>query len=159
MKLQLLPLMAAAVVAALLVNRSTSIPASLTMTVSLSSALLLYILWSTWVYPFYLSPLRNVPTVPGCPLWGHFFIIITNEVGVPAREWHEKYGGVVRYFFPFGAERLSIADDDGIKQMTVRNPYNYPKPIRAKLWMERILGEGMSRSLGNFARLSCNSTQ
>lgn len=27
--------------------------------------------------------------------------------------------------------------------MTVRNPYNYPKPVRAKLWMVRILGEGV----------------
>lgn len=50
---------------------------------------------------------------------------------------------VIRYFFPFGAERLSIADDDAIKQMTLRNPYNYPKPVRAKLWMVRILGEGV----------------
>ncbi|KAM7191796.1 cytochrome P450 monooxygenase FUM15 [Naviculisporaceae sp. PSN 640] len=27
--------------------------------------------------------------------------------------------------------------------MTVKNPYNYPKPVRAKLWMVRILGEGV----------------
>lgn len=59
------------------------------------------------------------------------------------KEWHEKYGSVVRYFFPFGSERLSIADNDALKHMTIQNAYNYPKPVRAKLWMLRILGEGV----------------
>ena len=62
---------------------------------------------------------------------------------MPHREWHQKYGPIVRYYFPFGAERLAVADDDAIKQMTIRNPYNYPKPVRVKLWMVRILGEGV----------------
>lgn len=106
-------------------------------------AILLYVGYASWLYPFYMSPLRHIPTVPGFPLWGHFYTIITTECGVPAREWHSKYGGVIRYFFPFGSERLSIADDDAIKQMTVRNPYNYPKPLRAKAWMMPVLGEGV----------------
>lgn len=99
--------------------------------------------WSSWIYPYYVSDLRHVPTVEGCPLWGQFFDIIREECGVPQRRWHQQYGSIIRYFFPFGAERLSIADDDALKHMTVRNPYNYPKPVRAKLWMVRILGEGV----------------
>lgn len=97
----------------------------------------------------YISPLRKVPTVSGFPLWGQFFDIINNEVGVPQRKWHAEHGQIVRYFFPFGAERLSIAQDDAIKQITVRNPYNYPKPLRAKLWMVRILGEGVLLAEGD----------
>jgi hypothetical protein len=34
---------------------------------------------------------------------------------VPHREWHQKYGLIIRYYFPFGAERLSVADDDAHK--------------------------------------------
>lgn len=34
-------------------------------------------------------------------------------------------------------------------QMTTRNPYNYPKPVRAKLWMVRILGEGVLLAEGD----------
>ena len=109
----------------------------------------IYSVYSCWIYPFYLSPLRHIPTVPGFPLWGHFFTIITEECGVPARVWHTKYGGVVRYFFPFGGERLSISDDDAIKQMTVRNPYNYPKPARARAWMAAVLGEGVLLAEGH----------
>lgn len=101
------------------------------------------VVWLSWIYPFYLSELRHVPTVKGFPLWGQFFDIITQECGIPQREWHQQYGPIVRYFFPFGAERLVVAHDDALKHMTVRNPYNYPKPVRAKLWMVRILGEGV----------------
>lgn len=106
------------------------------------------VVWLSWVYPFYVSELRHVPTVKGFPLWGQFFCIIQEECGVPQRRWHQQHGSIIRYFFPFGAERLSIADDDALKQMTVRNPYNYPKPVRAKLWMVRILGEGILLSEG-----------
>ncbi|KAJ8061947.1 hypothetical protein OCU04_009733 [Sclerotinia nivalis] len=102
-----------------------------------------YVFYLSYIFPFYISELRHVPTVPGFPLWGQFFEIITSECGVPQRKWHQVHGPIIRYFFPFGAERLAVADDDAIKQMTTRNPYNYPKPVRAKLWMVRILGEGV----------------
>lgn len=103
----------------------------------------------SYIYPFYVSELRHVPTVPGYPLWGQFFTIITEECGVPQRRWFQEHGPIIRYFFPFAAERIAIADDKAINQMTVRNPYNYPKPIRAKLWMVRILGEGVLLAEGS----------
>ncbi|ETI22738.1 hypothetical protein G647_06814 [Cladophialophora carrionii CBS 160.54] len=136
------PLMGVTGIAALLVGKySENIGTATALQVSLLVATVSYVLYCGWIYPLYLSPLRHIPTVPGFPLWGHFYTIITSECGVPAREWHQKYGPIVRYFFPFGSERLSIADDDAIKHMTVRNPYNYPKPERARKWMMPVLGE------------------
>ncbi|KAK3906975.1 cytochrome P450 [Staphylotrichum tortipilum] len=99
--------------------------------------------WRSWVFPYFFSPLRHVPTVPGFPLWGQFMPIILEECGVPQRRWHDLYGPVIRYSFPLGCERLSFADDAGLKHLTTKNPYNFPKPVRAKLWMVRILGEGV----------------
>ena len=90
-----------------------------------------------------------MPTVRGYPLWGQFFTIVTEECGVPQRRWFKEHGPIIRYFFPFAAERIAIADDKAIHQMTVRNPYNYPKPVRAKLWMVRILGEGVLLAEGD----------
>ncbi|KAE9376164.1 cytochrome P450, partial [Stipitochalara longipes BDJ] len=107
------------------------------------------VIYGSYIYPFYISELRHVPTVPGFPLWGQFFDIILQECGVPQRKWHQEHGPIIRYFFPFGAERLSIADDKAIHQMTVKNPYNYPKPVRAKLWMVRILGDGVLLAEGS----------
>lgn len=137
------PSLAVAGAAAVLTSKYTATSTASALFVALPFTLFLYVAYWSWLYPVYISELRKVPTVPGFPLWGQFYEIITTEVGVPQREWHEKYGPIIRYYFPFGAERLSIADDDAIKQMTIRNPYNYPKPVRAKLWMVRILGEGV----------------
>ena len=132
------------------------------LSIIFSAGLLVHVLFWSYVYPIHISPLRHIPTVPGFPLWGQFASIVTQEVGVPQREWHKKYGPIVRYFFPFGAERLSIADNDALKHLTVHNAYNYPKPVRAKLWMMRILGEGVllvskpkqsSSIVASFARL------
>lgn len=130
-------------VAALLVSRTTSLSTVAAAVAVYSTVLPIYTYYCCYIYPFYISPLRHIPTVPGSPLWGSFFTIINREVGTAQREWHEKYGPVVRYFFPFGAERLTVADDDALKHITLRNSYNYRKPSRAKQWMVRILGDGV----------------
>lgn len=124
--------------------RHAEAPALSVVATTLAIVVPLYLVaWVSFIFPFYISELRHVPTVPSFPLWGNFFDIITQECGLPQRKWHNEHGPIIRYFFPFGAERLSIADDQALKQMTVKNPYNYPKPVRAKLWMARILGEGV----------------
>ena len=110
--------------------------------------LFVYIFYSSWLYPVHLSPLRKVPTVPGFPLWGQFIEIMTSEIGVPQRDWHQRYGPIVRYYFPFGSERLSVVDSDAIKRMTITNPYNYPKQARVKLFLSYILGDGLSTADG-----------
>ena len=99
-----------------------------------------YIFYQSWIYPLYVSPLRGIPTPPGFPLWGHTPTIVTNEMSVPLRQWHQQYGDIIRYFYPFGIERLSVVDCESIKQITVKNPYNYPKPPTIRNWMARILG-------------------
>ncbi|ETN45275.1 uncharacterized protein HMPREF1541_09106 [Cyphellophora europaea CBS 101466] len=148
-QIPLAPYMGAVAIAALVGAKYTGTSTAVAESWSLSIGILLYTFYCSYLYPFYISPLRHVPTVPGFPLWGQFFTIITTECGVPAREWHQEHGPIIRYFFPFGSERLSIADDDAIKHMTVRNPYNYPKPQRARLWMKPILGEGVLLAEGH----------
>ena len=99
-----------------------------------------YIFYRSWVYPFYVSPLRSIPTPPSFPLWGHTPTLFTSEISVPLRKWHQEYGDIIRYFYPFGIERLSVVDQESIKQLTIKNPYNYPKPVTVRNWMARILG-------------------
>jgi cytochrome P450 len=102
-----------------------------------------WVIWRSWLFPTYFSELRHVPTVQGFPLWGQLIPIIFEECGLPQRRWHRQHGPIIRYFFPLGCERLSLADDMAIRHLTVKDPYNFPKPLRAKLWMVRILGEGV----------------
>lgn len=139
-----LPVLGMALTASFYVARKLEHPYMPTMPQLAGLFIALYwIVWRGWIFPTYFSELRHIPTVKGFPLWGQFIPIIFEECGVPQRRWHRQHGPIIRYFFPFGCERLSIADDQAIRHMTVKNPYNYPKPVRAKLWMVRILGEGV----------------
>ncbi|KAB8292516.1 hypothetical protein EYC80_008226 [Monilinia laxa] len=138
-----LSLSGAATLVSLLIAKNSSWSTLYSLSVVFGIFLPSYSFYLSYIFPFYISELRHIPTVPGFPLWGQCFEIITTEVGFPQRKWHQVHGPIIRYFFPFGSERLSIADDDALKQMTIRNPYNYPKPLRAKLWMVRILGDGV----------------
>ncbi|QKX63040.1 uncharacterized protein TRUGW13939_10208 [Talaromyces rugulosus] len=148
-KPRFMPLMIASTLASGIVSRTSSLSTAVALVLMYSIAIPAYIAYWSWIYPYYVSPLRHVPTVPGNPLYGQLFDIIHNEVGLCQREWHKQYGPIVRYFFPLGTERLSIADDEALRQMTVKNPYNYPKPSGARKWMTRILGEGILLAEGN----------
>jgi cytochrome P450 len=148
-KLEMLPLLLLSGGAAVAAQKFAALPAGLVFSATFGVGTLIYLTYWCYIYPFYISPLRKVPTVPGFPLWGQFFTIIAEEVGTPNREWHKTYGPIVRYFFPFGAERLSIADDDALNHMCIKNPYNFPKPDRARQWMVRILGMGVLLAEGN----------
>ena len=55
----------------------------------------------------------------------------------------------MRYFLPLGAERISIAGDDALRHVLLRNPYNFPKPLRVRKWMGRVLGNGVLLAEGN----------
>ncbi|KAH7183798.1 hypothetical protein DER44DRAFT_804060, partial [Fusarium oxysporum] len=52
------------------------------------------VVWLSWIFPRYVSELRHIPTVPGFPLWGQFFDVITQECGAPQQLWHHRYGPV-----------------------------------------------------------------
>ncbi|KAK4105344.1 cytochrome P450 [Parathielavia hyrcaniae] len=116
---------------------------------AVTGTLLYLAFYRSLIVPIYFSELRHIPSVPGFPLWGQFIPIVTEECGIPQRKWHRRYGGLIRYCFPLGTERLSVADNQGIKHVTSKNPYNYPKPVRAKLWMTRILGDGVLLAEGH----------
>ena len=111
------PLLGAATLIALAIAKTSSWSTLYSLSVVYGIFIPTYVFYLSYIFPFYISQLRNVPTVPGFPLWGQFYEIITQEVGVPQRKWHQEHGPIIRYFFPFGAERLAVADDDAIKQV------------------------------------------
>lgn len=102
-----------------------------------------YIIYQSWIFPFYISPLRSVPTVPGFPLWGQTHSFLTEEAGIPPRRWHKQHGPIVRWFLPFGVARLSVIDDEALKQIFIRNPYRWPKPPNTKANLAYMLGDGL----------------
>ena len=53
-----------------------------------TAGLLLYAIWSVFIYPHYVSPLRHLPTAKG----GHWLLghapMFTSGKGEPTREWY-----------------------------------------------------------------------
>ena len=142
-KLPFLPLMAAATAIGLIISQRTTWSVGYAISSTCLLVLPLWLFYTCWLYPLYLSPLRHVPTVPGFPLWGQAYDLITKPIGIPVRHWHAEHGPIIRFLLPFGGESLSVVDDDALKHVLSRNVNNYPKPLRLKRWMDRVLGDGI----------------
>lgn len=90
---------------------------------------------------FYIPPLRVVPTRPwisplGLVLHHHHH---SGSRCSPARVAPEIWPDRAVFFFPLGAERLSIADDQALRTLLTTPSPTWP---RARKWMMlRILGE------------------
>ena len=82
-----------------------------------------YMIYEFRIYPYYVSPLRFLPTVHGFLLWGQTLTVITAEVGVPQRHWYKHYSPIIRYYLLFGNRRVSIIDDEALKQITIKYPH------------------------------------
>ena len=76
-------------------------------------------------------------------------MIIAEEAGVPQRRWHKQHGPIIRYFLVFGRERLSVIDDEALKQITVKNSYTWIKPQGYRNMMGSILGNGVFLAEGD----------
>lgn len=107
-----------------------------------------YVVYECYIYPFYISSLRFVPTVPGFPLWAQLLPVFTEEFGVPQRRWHKQHGRIIRYHI-LGRPRLSVIDDDALTQITVRNPYVWEKPPSERRLLTEMLGKGVLLAEGN----------
>ena len=93
-----------------------------------STAIFILALYQVYLYPRYLSPLRNVPGPPlGGLIAGQFGNIIRAEAGILQREWVKTYGSVVRAVGPFGIERLIFTKPEALSKILVSDWTDYPR--------------------------------
>lgn len=79
------------------------------------------------LWPWYLSPLRYVPTAPGAQLFmGHSHLLSNKEACIPQREWAKTLGPIVRFFGPFGSERLLFLQSVSLHQILAKGWLDYP---------------------------------
>ncbi|PPQ77754.1 hypothetical protein CVT25_011188 [Psilocybe cyanescens] len=106
-----------------------------------------------FLWPYLLSPLRNVPGPPlGNPLWGQSPHIIRSETGIPQREWVKKYGPVVRVVGPVGIERMIFMNPEVLHQILVKDWLDYPRPVFLKNILGLVTGHGLLTVTGNAHR-------
>ncbi|RMZ82105.1 hypothetical protein DV737_g2173, partial [Chaetothyriales sp. CBS 132003] len=107
---------------------------------------IVYSVYAWLIYPFYLSPLRHLPTVKGGNfLFGQFFVMLREPSGVPMRRWVKEYPneGVIRYFHLFNRERLLLTSPKALSEVLTIKSYDFVKPTLVREGLGRVLGIGI----------------
>ncbi|PPQ67620.1 hypothetical protein CVT26_006830 [Gymnopilus dilepis] len=108
------------------------------------------VVYDIYVYPRYISPLRNVPGPPlGHPIYGQFLKIINGEAGIPQREWVKQYGPVVRVVGPIGIERVIFLKPEALHKVLVADWVEYPRPAFVRKVLGVVTGNGLLTVTGN----------
>ncbi|EGX91908.1 cytochrome P450 78A3 [Cordyceps militaris CM01] len=87
--------------------------------------------WRMFIYPFFISPLRHLPTPPGWQLGiGHIGEGISRGLGVVGRELVADIPneGLIRVLGPFHQEVLIATSPQVIAEVTVAKAYDFEKP-------------------------------
>lgn len=117
---------------------------------NVSSGYLTYkISYQLFLWPYLLSPLKNIPGPPlGNPLWGQMSAMVNREVGHPQREWVAKHGPTIRVVGPIGIERMIFTNPEALHQILVKDWLDYPRVRR------RIFSQGLILNLRFFTKPS-----
>ncbi|KAG0243614.1 hypothetical protein BGW41_001825 [Actinomortierella wolfii] len=123
---------------------------------SLVALVTTWVLYKTYVYPNFISPLRHAPGPPEpkrlIPWLGHMVEILKEEAGVPHRRWIEQYGGLVRYKGLFNKERILVADSEAIHHVFSSHSYDYVKDKRVAQLLGPVIGHGILLVEGDIHR-------
>ncbi|RDA85775.1 hypothetical protein CP532_6296 [Ophiocordyceps camponoti-leonardi (nom. inval.)] len=108
--------------------------------------LVAWAVWTTFVYPHLVSPLRRLPEPKGAHwLLGHAPRLMGPSAGGPLREWitEMKHDGLIRYRFAFNRERLLVASPRALAEVLVTRSYDFRKPAAVRTTLGRVLGNGL----------------
>ncbi|KAJ5260532.1 hypothetical protein N7478_012137 [Penicillium angulare] len=116
---------------------------------TLSVNLTLLALWSVVIYPFFLSPLRHLPTLPG--FLNHGKIIFDSPRGQAVLNWMKTIpnDGLIHMRDPVGQSYLVATNHQALLDVMSTNTYDFEKPWRARSFLARILGFGLILSEGH----------
>ncbi|KAI4666736.1 uncharacterized protein J4E79_002776 [Alternaria viburni] len=110
------------------------------------------------LYPFFLSPLRDLPQPKGfIPLFGHGRLLLKKRQA--GGDWHLQTmktvpndGIILRRGF-LHTTRLILTTPAALTDVLVHKSYDFEKPSRARRFLMRFLGEGLLLSEGEEHRL------
>ncbi|OAL38606.1 hypothetical protein AYO20_02256 [Fonsecaea nubica] len=112
-------------------------------------------IWAVYVifiYPFYTSPLRNLPTVKGgSRISGHWRTMLKEPSGVPQRRWAQEIpnDGLIRYLHLYNRERLLVTNPKGLAEVLNTKSYEFIKPELLRTGIGRVLGVGVLLAEGD----------
>ncbi|RCI15717.1 hypothetical protein L249_3446 [Ophiocordyceps polyrhachis-furcata BCC 54312] len=116
------------------------------LALTITSLALFWAVWTTFVYPHRVSPLRRLPEPEGAHwLLGHAPRLVGPTAGGPFREWITQmdHDGLIRYRFAFNRERLLVASPRALAEVLVTRSYDFRKPAAVRTTLSRVLGNGL----------------
>ncbi|KAJ3481184.1 hypothetical protein NLG97_g7889 [Lecanicillium saksenae] len=109
-------------------------------------------LYFTFIYGFYVSPTRHLPTVGGRHwLMGHIPQLYNAPPGECSKTWNKTvpHDGLLRFFMFFNQERLLAISPKAVAEITVANSYAWEKQGVVRNALSTITGVGLVTSEGD----------
>ncbi|KAJ5813330.1 uncharacterized protein N7503_000080 [Penicillium pulvis] len=105
-------------------------------------------IWNVVVWPFFLNPLRHLPTIPG--LMSNLTIIFDSPRGRTPLHWMKTVpnDGLIHMRDLISHSYLVATNHQALLDIMSTNTYDFEKPKRMRIFLARILGFGMILSEG-----------
>ncbi|KAE8142743.1 cytochrome P450 [Aspergillus pseudotamarii] len=121
-------------------------------TVTLSSVavnLVLVTIWNTLIYPYFITPLRHLPTISGN--LNNARIVFDDPRGRLPLEWMKTVPneGLIHFRDIVNRSYLLATNHQALLDIMSTNTYDFEKPWRARNFLARIIGFGLILSEGS----------
>lgn len=112
----------------------------------------LLVIWRWFIYPFFFSPLRNLPGPKGGNLFiGYGMTTFEKPPGETLRKWVNSIPneGLLRFRSFFNEDVVIATSHETLKAVLSDHTYDYVKPSQFVNILRRILGDGLILVEGN----------
>ncbi|KAE8415392.1 cytochrome P450 [Aspergillus pseudocaelatus] len=121
-------------------------------TVTLSSVgvnIVLVTIWNTLIYPYFITPLRHLPTISGN--LNNARIVFDDPRGRLPLEWMKTVPneGLIHFRDIVNRSYLLATNHQALLDIMSTNTYDFEKPWRARDFLARIIGFGLILSEGS----------
>ncbi|KAB8258464.1 cytochrome P450 [Aspergillus pseudonomiae] len=116
---------------------------------SLGVNLVLVIIWNTLIYPYFVTPLRHLPTISGN--LNNARIVFDDPRGRLPLEWMKTVpnDGLIHFRDILNRSYLLATNHQALLDIMSTNTYDFEKPWRARSFLARIIGFGLILSEGS----------
>ncbi|OOF92899.1 hypothetical protein ASPCADRAFT_133286 [Aspergillus carbonarius ITEM 5010] len=115
---------------------------------SLAGNLTLRLIWGLVVYPYFVTPLRHLPTLPGN--LNHGRVLFDDPRGRLPLQWMKTIpnDGLIHFRDIFNRSFLLATNHQALLDIMSTNTYDFEKPWRTREFLARIIGFGLILSEG-----------
>lgn len=112
-----------------------------------------FVIYCLIIYPFFLSPLRHLPTPPKgfVPIIGHGLVMFKRPPGSPHLQLMKETpnDGIIHFRSFFHEGRLILTSPAALAEVLVHKSYDFEKPPWVRQFLRQFLGDGLLMTEGD----------